>query len=113
MALTHKPKAGAKLTGTEYEAADAHEGVLADGNIPSTIARDSEVTAAVGAEATARDAAIETHRADTTNVHGITDTSAVALTGHSHAGEDITSGTVADARVAAALARDTEVTSAV
>ena len=28
MAITHKPKAGALLTGTEYEAADAHEGTL-------------------------------------------------------------------------------------
>jgi hypothetical protein len=88
-------------------------GTVADARIASTIARDSEVTSAVGAEATARDAAIETHRADTTNVHGITDTSAVALTGHSHAGEDITSGTVADGRVASTLARDSEVTSAI
>ena len=32
---------------------------------------------------------------------------------HSHAGEDITSGTVADARVASTVARDSEVTTAV
>lgn len=32
---------------------------------------------------------------------------------HNHVGEDITSGTVADARIAAALARDSEVTTAV
>lgn len=36
-----------------------------------------------------------------------------ALTSHGHAGEDITSGTVADARIDAAIARDTEVTAAV
>lgn len=88
-------------------------GTVADARIAATIARDSEVTSAVAAEATARDAAIETHRADTTVVHGITDTSALALTGHSHAGEDITSGVVADVRVAATMARDSEVTSAV
>lgn len=69
--VTHKPKGAALLTGTEYEAADAH-----------TVS----ITAAdVGAAATA----------------------------HSHAGEDITSGTVADGRVASTIARDSEVTTAV
>lgn len=35
-----------------------------------------------------------------------------AATSHAHAGEDITSGTVADARIASTIARDSEVTSA-
>jgi hypothetical protein len=45
------------------------------------------------------DGAVATHNADTTNVHGIVDTSALALTGHTHAGADIASGTVATARL--------------
>jgi hypothetical protein len=36
-----------------------------------------------------------------------------AATSHAHAGEDITSGTVADARIASTIARDSEVTAAV
>jgi hypothetical protein len=45
-------------------------GTVADARIASTIARDSEVSAAVAA-----------HEADTTNVHGIADTSALVTTG--------------------------------
>ncbi len=48
---------------------DITSGTVADARIASTIARDSEVTAAVAA-----------HEADTTSVHGIADTSALALT---------------------------------
>ena len=69
--ITHKPKAGALLTGTEYEAADAHTVTLTASD--------------VGAAATA----------------------------HVHSGADITSGTVADGNIAASIARDTEVTTAV
>lgn len=65
--VTHTPKAGAVLTGTEYEAADHHVIALDASDIPT----------------------------------------------HSHAGEDITSGTVADGRVASTLARDSEVSTAV
>jgi hypothetical protein len=36
-----------------------------------------------------------------------------AASSHAHAGEDITSGTVADARIASTIARDSEVTSAI
>lgn len=36
-----------------------------------------------------------------------------AAASHAHAGEDITSGTVADARIASTIARDSEVTSAI
>ncbi|MFN8521085.1 MAG: hypothetical protein U0667_17245 [Chloroflexota bacterium] len=50
VAVRHTPKAGAKLTGTEYEAADHHVvDALVDADIPATIARDSEVTAATHA----------------------------------------------------------------
>ena len=44
-------------------------GAIADGDIPATMARDAEVTSAVSA-----------HEADTTNVHGIADTSQLVLT---------------------------------
>jgi hypothetical protein len=61
-----------------------HTVSLADGDIPASIARDTEVTAAVAAEATlARNA------------------------------DNLSSGTVADARIASTIARDSEVTSAV
>lgn len=63
-------------------------GTVADARIASTIARDSEVTSAVAAEATARDAAIATHEADTTNVHGITDTSVLETTSGSQSKAD-------------------------
>lgn len=83
----------------------------------------AQVSTAVGAEATARDAAIEVHRADTTNIHGITDTSALETTSGATAkvaaeaaiarnADNLTSGTVADARIASTIARDSEVTSA-
>jgi hypothetical protein len=39
--------------------------------------------------------------------------SSFAAASHAHAGEDITSGTVADARIASTIARDSEVTSAI
>lgn len=62
--------------GTDYaNATHAHageditSGTVADARIASTIARDSEVTSAIA-----------THEADTTSVHGIADTSALALT---------------------------------
>ncbi len=43
------------------------------------------------------------------NLLGGLDSTAYAEASHAHAGEDITSGTVAEARIAAALARDSEV----
>jgi hypothetical protein len=64
-------------------------GGIADTDLPSTIARDTEVTAAVSAEATARDAAITaaiaTHTASANNV---TDADlAGAITAHEAAGD--------------------------
>jgi hypothetical protein len=80
---------------------------------------------------------LDAHAADTTSVHGITDTASLVLTddarltnartptahatSHQDGGSDelgldgsqITSGTVADARIASTIARDSEVTAAV
>ena len=50
MGVTHKPKAGAKLTGTEYEAADAHVVALAAGDIPD-LSATYEAAGAVSAHA--------------------------------------------------------------
>ncbi len=50
-----------------HSGADITSGTVADARIASTIARDSEVTAAVAA-----------HEADTTSVHGIADTTVLA-----------------------------------
>lgn len=44
MSITHKAKAGALLTGTEYEAADAHEGTLAHADLDSVGADDHHAT---------------------------------------------------------------------
>lgn len=95
---------------------------LVDADIPASIARDAEVADAV-----------EAHRGDTTNVHGIADTAGVVLTGDSrlsdartptaHAtshqdggsdelaldGSQITSGTIAVARIHDDITRDSEV----
>lgn len=74
--------AGHVLRASAATAADF--AAIQDGDIPASIARDTEVTAAVAAEATlARNA------------------------------DNLASGTVADARIASTIARDSEVTSAV
>ena len=184
--IRHKPKDGDLLTGEEYEADDAHEnitidggdittGTVADARIASTIARDSEVTAAIAALSTvyqpldsdltavaalsttsfgrsllaladqaallaAAGAAASGHDhsgtyqpadSDLTAIAALTTTAfgrgllelanaaallsaaGAAAASHLHAGGDITSGTVADGRVASTLARDSEVSSAV
>jgi hypothetical protein len=130
-------------------------GTWASPTVDATHSGSSHATVQAAAEATAA-GALSTHSADTTGVHGITDTSALALSAnvqpldsdltaiaaltttafgrgllelanqaallsaagaaaasHAHAGEDITSGTVADARIASTIARDSEVTSAI
>lgn len=102
-------------------------GTVADARIASTIARDSEVTAAVAALSTVYqplDSDLTAIAALTTTSFGrsllaLADAAALltaaggAAASHAHSGDDITSGTVADARVAATLARDSEVTTAV
>jgi hypothetical protein len=47
-----------------------------------TASRSSAISAAVATEVSNRDSAIASHEADTTNVHGIADTSALATTAH-------------------------------
>ncbi len=72
--------------------------------VPADIATGADLTTHTGAadphgDRAYTDTALSTHTADTTAVHGIADTTALALTGHAHAGADITSGTVAYARL--------------
>lgn len=55
MSVTHTPKAGPLLTGTEYESATHHIVSLVDADIPATIARDTEVTTAVSDHSAAAD----------------------------------------------------------
>lgn len=158
MSVTHQPKAGATLTGAEYEAADHHVIALTEAEIPVEIARTADVTTAIAAVIDAAPGALDTLNelaaalgddanfastvttslagkqpldSDLTAIAALTTTAfgrgllelanAAALlsaaggaaASHAHAGEDITSGTVADGRVASTLARDSEVTSAV
>jgi hypothetical protein len=63
--------------------------VLPDNQIPSTIARDTEIVTQISTHAAATDphadrafttSSISTHNADTTSVHGIADTSALETT---------------------------------
>jgi hypothetical protein len=91
--------------------------------VVSVVAGEGE-TQVGGAAAGVTQGDLDAHTADTAAVHGITNTANLVLTddarltdartptAHAHAGEDITSGTVADARIASTIARDTEVTSA-
>jgi hypothetical protein len=130
-------------------------GTWASPTVDATHSGSSHAAVQAAAEATAA-SALSAHSSDTTSVHGIADTSALALTAnvqpldsdltaiaaltttsfgrgllelanqaallsaagaaaasHAHAGEDITSGTVADARIASTIARDSEVTAAI
>jgi hypothetical protein len=117
-----------------------HDVTLTDGDIPASIARDTEVDAAIAAlsgvydalgAAAAAQAASQPLDADLTAIAALTTTSfgrallalanqaaLLAAAGgaaavHAHAGEDVTSGTVADARIASTIARDSEVTAAI
>ncbi len=97
-------------------------GTWASPTVDATHSGSSHASVQAAAEATAA-SALSSHATDTTGIHGIADTSALLDTGdigstvaafsHVHAGEDITSGTVADARIASTIARDSEVTSAI
>lgn len=81
---------------------DIVSGLVADLRIASTIARDSEVMTIV----LANDGSGSGLDADL--LDGLS-SAAFALASHTHAGEDITSGTIADARIASTITRDSEV----
>ncbi len=82
---------------------DITSGIVAEARIDPLIARDSEVTAAVSA-----------HASRTDNPHSTTAAQVgAAPIVHTHSGADITSGTVAEARIDPLIARDSEVTAAV
>jgi hypothetical protein len=85
---------------------DITSGTVADARIAATVARDSEVFGIV----TASDGAGSGLNADLLDGQSSTDFAAAT---HAHAGEDITSGTVAEARIAAAIARVADVFSIV
>lgn len=61
---------GTLLVANSGDASGVEWRTLADGDIPAAIARDAEVTSAIG-----------THEADTTSVHGIADTSTLYRSG--------------------------------
>jgi hypothetical protein len=81
---------------------DITSGIVADARIASTLARDSEIMPTV----LANDGTGSGLDADLLDGQHAT---AFAGVTHTHAGEDITSGTVADARIASTLARDSEI----
>lgn len=108
-------------------------GTWASPTVDTTHSGSSHATVQAAAEATAA-AALLAHTSDATDAHAgtaITNTPAgnvaattvqaaineldteKAVAVHAHAGEDITSGTVADARIASTIARDSEVTSSI
>ncbi|MDD2999941.1 MAG: pyocin knob domain-containing protein, partial [Candidatus Riflebacteria bacterium] len=86
------------LTNKSISGEQINSGTVADARIDSAIARDSEVTSAVSTHA----GLTATHGA-TGAVVGTTNTQ--TLTNKSISGEQINSGTVADARIASTLAR--------
>ena len=81
---------------------DITSGTVADARVASTLTRDTEVFGIV----TANDGAASGLDADLLDGNHA---SAFATASHNHSGGDITSGTVADARIASTLTRDTEV----
>lgn len=108
-------------------------GTWASPTVDTTHSGSSHADVQAAAEATAA-SALSAHLTDTTDAHDASAISSVAAGNlaatdvqaalneldtekaaatHAHAGEDITSGTVADARIASTIARDSEVTSAI
>ncbi len=89
-----------------HSGADITSGTVADGRVAPTIARDNEVFSLITA-ADGTGSGLDADLLDGLN------SGAFATAAHAHSGADITSGTVADARVADTLARDSEVFSIV
>lgn len=119
--------AGAAAVSHAHSGADITSGTVADARIAASIARDSEVTSAISALSSVYqplDSDLTSIAALTTTAFGrgllgLADAAALlsaagaAAAVHVHAGEDVTSGTVADARIAATIARDSDVTAAI
>jgi hypothetical protein len=108
------PGAGGGGSGDAVDIAVTPAGGIASTNVQAALVElDSEKeSAAAFADHSARH---ENGGADEISVAGLSGLLADAQTpdAHVHAGEEITSGTVADARIAATIARDSEVSSAV
>ncbi len=82
-----------------HSGADINDGTVAEPRIDAAIARTSALTG---------------HTSDTSNPHATTAAQVgAAAAGHAHSGADITSGTVAEPRIDAAIARDSEVASSI
>ncbi|MCG3125346.1 MAG: hypothetical protein CHACPFDD_00164 [Phycisphaerae bacterium] len=89
-----------------HSGADITSGTVGEPRIDALLARDSEILPAV----LAGDGAGSTLDADLLDGR---DATTFANTAHTHSGSDIVSGTVADARIDAAIARDSEILPAV
>jgi len=103
-----------------HSGADITSGTVAEARIDAAIARDAEVAASyqpLDSDLTAIAALATTAfgRAllELANAAALLSAAGAAAASHAHAGEDVTSGTVADARIAATIARDSEVASAI
>ena len=89
-----------------HSGGDITSGTVADARIDAAIARDSEIVPAVLA-ADGTGSGLDADLLDGLN------STAFATSVHAHSGADITSGTVAEPRIDAAIARDSEIVPAV
>jgi hypothetical protein len=110
-----------------HSGADITSGTVAEARIDAAIARDSEVSAAIAALSTVYqplDSDLTSIAALSTTAFGrgllelansaaLLAAAGAAAASHAHAGEDITSGTIAEARIHADIARDSEVSAAI
>jgi hypothetical protein len=127
MAVEGDLTVGGSLTGGDHthSGADITSGAVAEPYVDPALARDAELTSAIGAHAgdpgahhvrysdgEAWSAALANDGTgsglDADLLDGL-EASAFASADHGHSGADITSGTVAEARIDAAIARDDEV----
>jgi hypothetical protein len=86
----------------DHAGEDVTSGTVAEARIAAALARDAEVFGIV-TDADGPNSGLDADLLDGQS------SAAFAAAAHDHAGEDIASGTVAEARIAAALARDAEV----
>lgn len=85
-----------------HNGADITSGTVGEGYIDAAIARDSEIMPAV------LDNDGPGSSLDADNLDGL-DSTAFSSAAHTHSGSDITTGTVADSRIAGTIARDNEI----